>query len=173
MKNFVIWMGVFLIAFSLFSCKKEHASEKALIDEGRRGRAVKTGEFAVGAGAGPAIDVKAVEASTGLSFKILRTEALGYMPRHKFFWVCLPEKESREKLERLASALIAETNRAQPAHFHSFTIHFFCQKEMVRTVEASRPFARATFLPRGSWVHVGRVPIDDYKDYVLTYELLD
>ncbi|MGQ9674013.1 MAG: hypothetical protein ACUVV5_12950 [Candidatus Aminicenantales bacterium] len=125
------------------------------------------------AGAGPAIDVKEVEASTGIAFEILKTEALGYMPRHKFFWVCLPERKSREKLERLALALINETNRTRPAYFHSFTIHFFCEPEMARTVEASRPFARATFLPGGSWVQVGRVPIDDYKNYVLNCELLD
>ena len=174
MKNFVIWMGVFLIASSLFSCKKEPASEKAPESERPWGEAgMIRGIGGKESGTGAEFDIQKIEASIGVPFEILKTEALGYMPRHKFFWVCLPEKERRERLERLASALITETNRAQPAYFHSFTIHFFCQKEMTRTVEASRPFARATFLPRGSWVHVGRVPIDDYKDYVLTCELLD
>lgn len=171
MKNLAIGLGVLVIVASL-CCKKEPPSDKAPVDV-----RIRSGEVAArGARAGEAIgeiDIQKIEASTGLSFTILKTEALGYMPRHKFFWVCLPERESQERLERLASVLIHETNRAQPAYFHSFTIHFFCEPEMARTVEASRPFARATFLPGGSWVQVGRVPIDDYKDYVLTCELLD
>ncbi len=119
------------------------------------------------------IDVLKVEEEAKTAFKLLKTETVGFMPRHRFFWVCLPERASKDKLERLASALIAETIRTNPAFFHSFTVHFFCQTELARTVEASKPFARATYLPEGTWVKVGRVPIDGYKDYVLACTLLE
>ena len=159
MKNLAIGPSVFLILLSL-CCQKEPSSEKPL--EGRIETAPTT-----------EIDIHKVEAPTGISFRILKTEAVGFTPRHKFFWVCLPERQNKEKIERLASALIKETILANPAFFHSFTVHFFCEPEMTRTIEASKAFARVTFLPEGSWVKVGRVPIDDYKDYVLNSAFLE
>ncbi len=94
------------------------------------------------------IDVLKVEEAAKTAFRLLKTETVGFMPRHRFFWVCLPERANKDKLERLASALIAETIRTNPAFFHSFTVHFFCQTELARTVEASKPFARATYFPK-------------------------
>ena len=85
----------------------------------------------------------------------------------------MPERADREKIEGLASALIKETIAANPATFYSFTIHFFCEPELAKTIEASRAFAHATFLPGGDWAKVGRVPIDDYKDYVLNCVFLE
>jgi hypothetical protein len=47
------------------------------------------------------------------------------------------------------------------------------EDELGASVERSRCFARANFLPQGGWVKVGRVPIDDYKDYALTYTFFE
>ena len=159
MKNWGIGLSVILLLLS-FCCRKKEPTEKAF-------------EERKGAGAAAEIDVQKVEAATGISFKILKTEAVGFMPRHKFFWVCVPERASKEKIEGLASAIIKETIAANPAAFHSVTIHFFSESELGTTVEASKAFARPTFLPEGNWVKVGRVPIDDYKDYVLNCVFLD
>lgn len=114
------------------------------------------------------VDVKKIEAQIGVSFKILRTETLGYMPLNKFFWVSVSEKVSPEKVEKLAEAIIKETILSRPRTYHSFTVHFFWEKELGPALETSQSFAKATFLPEGNWAKVGRVPIDDYKDYKLT-----
>jgi len=159
MKNWGIGLSVILLFFS-FCCQKKAPPEKPL--EERKGLAAVT-----------EIDIQKVERATGITFKILKTETVGFMPRHKFFWVCLPERQNKEKIEGLASAIIKETIAANPAAFHSFIIHFFSESELGTTVEASKAFARPTFLPEGNWVKVGRAPIDDYKDYVLNCVFLD
>ncbi|MGQ9578561.1 MAG: hypothetical protein ACUVWQ_08060, partial [Candidatus Aminicenantales bacterium] len=64
MKNLVIGLGIMVIMASLY-CKKEPASVKEPLDEGKRGGAMATRVSE--AGAGPAIDVKEVEASTGIA----------------------------------------------------------------------------------------------------------
>jgi len=159
MRNWGIGLSVILLLLS-FCCQKKEPTKKAFEERKEPGAAAE-------------IDVQKVEAATGISFKILKTEAVGFMPRHKFFWVCVSERADKEKIEGLASAIIKETIAANPATFHSFTVHFFCEPELAKTLEASTAFARATFLPEGSWVKVGRAPIDDYKDYVLDCVFLD
>jgi len=119
------------------------------------------------------VDVSKIESSTGLHFEILKTETHGYKPIHKFFWVCLSEKPDEQKLKDLAEAIIKEAISSNPETYHSFTIHFFCESELEETLEKSNRFAQATFLPEGSWLKVGRVPIDDYKDYKLTCEFIE
>jgi hypothetical protein len=52
-------------------------------------------------------------------------------------------------------------------------VHFFLESELKETTEASTPFARATYLPEGNWVKVGRASIEDYKDYRLTLTRLE
>jgi len=44
-------------------------------------------------------------------------------------------------------------------------------KVIKKSIENSKCFARANFLPEASWIKVGRTPIDDYNDYklILTY----
>ena len=150
----------FIILFIIFSfsCKKESQTkaglEKAFITEAE-------------------IDVQKIESLTGIQCKILKIETIGYMPINKFYWVCLGEKISSVKVEDLAEAIIKETIAKKPNTFHSFTIHFFCESELAETLERSRCFARAKFLPEGDPLKVGRVPIEDYKSYKLVLTILE
>lgn len=95
------------------------------------------------------------------------------MPHHKFFWVSLKSKLNKKQIETLAESIIKETIAKKPNTYHSFTIHFFWEKELGETLEKSPCFARATFLPEGSWQKVGRVPLDDYQSYRLTCSFLE
>lgn len=143
------------IIFSL-SCKKEPLQKNML----------QTAPLA-----GAEIDIQKIQNLTDIQFKILKTETIGYMPLHKFYLVCMQEKAISQKVEQVAYAIIKETIAKKPKTYHSFTIHFFCEDELAESVERSKSFARANYLPEGSWVKVGRVPIDDYKDYELTLTL--
>ena len=156
-------VGTILLHFSLtfiifsISCKK--SSENPLL---------QTAQLA-----GVEIDVKKIENLGGVQFKILKTETIGYMPLHKFYWVCLKNKANSQRIEELADSIIKEIIAKKPKTYHSFTIHFFWEDELGECVEKSDSFARANFLPQGGWVKVGRVPIDDYKDYALTCTFLE
>jgi|GEM_PF-571238 len=156
MKKRKIIFAIFLIVF-LASCQKEGPKAPSKI--------------ALEQLASTEVDVKKIEQLTGISLRILKTEALGYMPLNKFFWVSVPEKLAPEKIEKLAEAIIKQTILSRPRTYHSFTVHFFCEKELGPSLETSQSFAKATFLPEGSWAKVGRVPIDDYKTYQLTCSL--
>jgi len=114
------------------------------------------------------VDIHAIENLTGCQFNILKSQTLGYIPLHKFYWVSLKDEANNQKLNELAEAIIKETIYQNPKTFHSFTIHFFLENELKESVEKSNIFARANFLPEGSWVKVGRVPIKEYEDYKLT-----
>ncbi len=145
------------ITFSL-SCKKE-PSEKPILETAPL--------------AGVEIDMQKIENLTGIQFKILKTETIGYMPLHRFYWVCLPKKANSQKVKELSNAITKEIIAKKPKTYHSFTIHFFWGDELAECVERSKSFARANFLPEGSWFKVGRAPIDDYKDYKLTLTSLE
>lgn len=119
------------------------------------------------------IDIQKVESTIGCKFKILKTETIGYTPLHKFYWLCLKKSVVKEKIKELADAIIRETIAKKPKTFHSFTIHFFWEDELTESVEKSRCFARANFLPEKTWLKVGRAPIDDYKSYKLTCTYLE
>jgi hypothetical protein len=153
---------LFLISFTFIifslSCKKE-PSEKSML---------QTAQLV-----GIEIDIQKIENLTDVQFKILKTETIGYIPLHKFYWVCLKKKVNSQRVEELADSIIKEIIIKKPKTYHSFTIHFFLEDELGASVERSRCFARANFLPQGGWVKVGRVPIDDYKDYALTYTFLE
>lgn len=155
--NISIFINVYFISFILifftFSCKKETSKETR-------------GETAPMASA--EIDVQKIEDLTGVQFKILKTETHGYMPLYKFYWIALEEKADDQKVEELAHKIIEETIAVRPKTYHSFTIHFFLEDDLAESVEESECYARATFLPEGSRLKVGRVPIDDYKSYKLT-----
>jgi len=157
MKNLITALFIIFIIFSL-SCKKEEA---------------KKAEPETPILAETEIDVQKIGSLTGLECKILKTETIGYMPVYRFYWVCLKEKASRKILEELAQAIINESIAKRPNTFHSFTIHFFCEKEMAETLGKSKCFARANFLPEGSQLKVGRVPISDYKNYQLILTILE
>jgi len=153
---------LFLISFTFIifslSCKKE-PSEKSML---------QTAQLV-----GIEIDIQKIENLTDVQFKILKTETIGHIPLHKFYWVCLKKKVNSQMVEELADSIIKEIIIKKPKTYHSFTIHFFLEDELGASVERSRCFARANFLPQGGWVKVGRVPIDDYKDYALTYTFLE
>jgi hypothetical protein len=122
---------------------------------------------------GTDIDVLKIENLTGIQFKILKTETIGYRPRHRFCWACLPKKVSSQKVKELAKSIIEEIIAKKPKTYHSFTVHFFWEDDLGDCIEKSKSFARANYLPEGSWIKVGRVPIDDYKDYTLTFTSLE
>ncbi|NIO48647.1 MAG: hypothetical protein GTN73_04300 [Candidatus Aminicenantes bacterium] len=140
------------------SCKKA-PSEKTMLETAQL--------------AGIEVDTQKIASLTGVQFKILKTQTIGYMPLHRFYWVCLKNKVDSQKVKELADAIIKETIAKRPKTYHSFTVHFFCEDELADSVEKSKSFARTNFLPEGDWTKVGRVPIDDYEDYELTYILLE
>ncbi len=152
------WVPVlaFVIILSLLACRKETGTEKQIA-------ASVAGE----------IDSEKIAADVGVRFRVIKTEALGESPRHKFYWVAVAEKPAGPKLEELATAIVRETIAARPRTYHSFTVHFFLEGELKEIAEKSTPFARATYLPEGSWLKVGRASIEDYKDYRLTCVRLD
>ena len=119
------------------------------------------------------IDIRKIENLTGIQFKILKTETIGYMPLHRFYWVCLPKKVNSQKVNELSDAIIKEIIAEKPRTYHSFTIHFFWEDELADCVESSKSFARANFLPEGEWVKVGRASIDDYKSYRIVSTILE
>jgi hypothetical protein len=116
------------------------------------------------------IDTQDITARTGIRFRIIKTDVRGYMPLHKFFWVSVLDQTPREKVEGLAREIIKATIEKYPNTYHSFTAHLFYENELTGKPEDCRPFARATFLPEGDWLKVGRAPIDDYKNYRLALE---
>lgn len=151
---------IYFLILTIFSssCKKESPKEPTI-------------ETAALVGA--EIDAKKIESLTGIPFKILKTETIGYRPLHKFYWICIREKVNNQKVKKLANTVIKETINKKPKTFHSFTIHFFWEDELTETIEKSKSFARATFLPEGGWLKVGRVPLDDYKNYTLICSFLE
>ena len=157
MKKTIVWMGVFLLLFNI-NCKK--------------GPQEKT-DLELAPLVGSEIDTQKIEDTTGINFKVLKTETIGYMPLHKFYWISLKEKADSQQLDNLSSAIIREIISLKPNTYHSFKIHFFIENELTESVESSEPFAEATFLPEGSWLKVGRIPIDGYEGYVLTCTMLE
>ncbi len=144
------------ITFSL-SCKKE--PEKSILQTAQLS-AVE-------------IDIRKIENLTGIQFKILKTETIGYEPLHRFYWVCLPKKVNSQKVNELFDAIIKEIIAKKPKTYHSFTVHFFLEDELAECVEKSKSFARANFLPEGEWIMVGRASIDDYKSYRIICTILE
>ncbi len=153
MKKILILSTLILLIFYLH-CKKEGPKETT---------SLSTSQLIE-----PEIDIQKIINLTGVHFKVLKTEAIGYMPLHKFCWVCLENKVNQEKVKELAKEIIKDIIAKKPKTYHSFTIHFFYKDEMAENLEESEPFAKATFLPEGNWLKVGRVPIDNYKTYKLT-----
>jgi hypothetical protein len=113
------------------------------------------------------IDTQDITARTGVRFRIIKTEVRGYMPIHKFFWVCVSDQTPGEKVEGLVREIINATIVKYPKTYHSFTVHLFHENELTGKPEDCWSFAQATFLPEGDWTKVGRIPIDGYKNYQL------
>ena len=111
------------------------------------------------------IDIQQIENSTGIQFFILKSQTVGYMPRHRFYWVCVENEISRQKTEELAQAIITETISSHPQTYHSFMIHFFLKSELRETVENSKSYAQATYLPEGSRQKIRRIAVENYDDY--------
>ena len=150
---FMLTLGVFST-----SCKKE--SEKQISPE--------IPPLAVSE-----IDIQKIESSTGLQFAVLKTQTVGYMPCHRFYWVCLDKQASPQQIESLAQTIINEAIGNCPKNYHSFMIHFFLKSELGETVENSESFAQATYLPEGSRQKIRKTAVDNYDDYILTCTFFD
>ena len=142
----------FILIISSFSCKSESGKAANIVN-------LPLPEYE--------ININAIENSTGCFFKVLKSETLGYIPLHKFYWICLREELDNQKVEELANAIIRDTILKKPKTYHSFTLHFFLESDLKKRVEKSKRFAKANFLPEGSWIKVGRIPIENYEDYEL------
>jgi len=123
------------------------------------------------------VDQQKISGELGLNFRILKTESVGSSLVHKFFWVALPDMPSQEDLRLLADAIIKSVIAKKPRVYHSFTIHFFMEFFMEKDIQAGvlegKRFAYANFLPEGSWLKVGRIPVDNYKDYRLLVTMIE
>ena len=119
------------------------------------------------------IDVQQIESSTGLQFTVLKTQTVGYMPSHRFYWVCLDKEASPQQIETLAQTIVNEAIANTPKTYHSFLIHFFLKSELGETVENSESFAQATYLPEGSRQNIRSIPVDNYDNYILTCTFFD
>lgn len=152
------WVGILVLgALLLAACRK--AAEPVRPDAGAGG--------AAGTQVAPEVDTEKIAAATGVRFRILKTEEIGLAPCYKFYWVAVGEEDADAKIKALAEALIRGAIAARPRTYHSFTIHFFHDRDLRGAAERSRPFARATFLPGNDWQRVGRVSIEDYAGYEL------
>ena len=154
---FLKFLILILIVFGL-SCKKE--PEKQISPEMSPTLAAE-------------IDIQQIENSTGIQFFILKAQTVGYMPRHRFYWVCVENEISRQKTEELAQAIINETISSHPQTYHSFLIHFFLKSELRETVESSKSFAQATYLPEGSRQNIRRIAVENYDNYKLNCTFFD
>lgn len=90
------------------------------------------------------IDTQAIAAKAGANFNVIKADSQGTDIRYKLLWVCFANGTTHDKL------------------FH--------ENELTGTPEDSQPFARASFLPEGSRLKVGRIPIDGYAAYRLIIE---
>lgn len=115
------------------------------------------------------IDVQEIVSSLKLPFRVLKADTVGYAPLHRFYWLCLEEEAPRDQIRVLAQKIVQEIITNKPNTYHSITIHFFIEADIAeKGIRNDNRFACATFLPKGSWLEVGRTPIDGYKDYRLT-----
>ncbi len=151
--TFLKFLILILIVFSL-SCKKEP-------------------EKKISPSLAAEIDIQQIESSTDLQFTILKAQTIGYMPRHRFYWICLDKEASHQKIKDLAQAIVNEAIANNPKTYHSFLIHFFLKSELRETVENSESFAQATYLPEGSRQKIRRIAVDNYNDYKLTCTFFD
>jgi len=157
------WVGVLALAVLLVAaCRKAAEPERP---------AGAGGMTATAAAAD--IDPGKITAATGVRFRILKTETIGQMPRHLFYWVSLADGDPAPRLETLAEAIIRGTIAARPRTYHSFTVHFFHDHDLKGAAERSKPFARVTFLPEGDWQKVGRASVEDYSSYTMALVRLD
>ncbi len=149
-------LSIYLLITSLcivFACKKDNAPPSAAAD----------------ASAYSEIDTKAIAAKTGVNFRVVKADSQGADIRYKFLWICFADGTVQAKVEDVVNNILDEIIVKYPKIYHSFTFHLFYQKDMKDTCENSHPFAAASFLPRGDRAQVGRVPIDDYKNYQLSF----
>ena len=149
---------ILILIVSCLSCKKEPGEQMSL-------------EMSPSIAA--EIDIQQLESSTGIHFTILKSQTVGYMPRHRFFWVCLDKEASHQKIEDLAQAIVNEAIANNPKTYQSFLIHFFLKSDLRDTVENSKSYAQATYLPEGSWLEIRKNAVDNYDDYKLTCTFFD
>ena len=115
------------------------------------------------------IDTQAIAAKAGAKFNVIKADFQGTDIRYKFLWVCFANGTNQDKVEEVIKNILDALIAKFPRTYHSFTFHLFFEKDLKGLPENSRTFACATFLPRGDRAQVGRVPIDDYKDFRLSF----
>jgi hypothetical protein len=115
------------------------------------------------------IDPQKVKNITGIPFSIKKSESFGLRALHKFYWISTSDKLREQDVTNLAETIIKEIILLKSESFHSFTIHFIWQEDLDETVEKSKCYARAHYLPEGEWEKVGRVPLNEYRDYKWLY----
>ena len=157
-----LFAALVLITMFLLACNR---------DEGK-GLSDGTGKPVVKSVASE-IDPERIAKTVDVSFQVLKMEEVNQTTRNKFYWICVGDKITNTKIEELAMAIIRETITARPQTFHSFTVHFIRESDLKETPDSLVTFAKATYLPRGSWQNVGRFSIDDYKEYRLQLTLTE
>jgi hypothetical protein len=115
------------------------------------------------------IDPQKVMNITGIPFSIQKSKSFGLRALHKFYWISTSDRLREKDVTNLAETIIKEIILLKSESFHSFTIHFIWQEDLDETVEKSKCYARAYYLPDGEWEKVGRVPLDEYRDYKWQY----
>jgi hypothetical protein len=115
------------------------------------------------------IDIQAVMAKMGVKFRVIKTDSQGYDIRHKFLWVCFGNDTINDKVEDVVKSILDTFIAKYPRIYHNYTFHLFYEKDIKSIPENSHTFASATFLPGGDRALIGRIPIDDYKEYWLSF----
>jgi hypothetical protein len=113
------------------------------------------------------IDEAKVSALVGVPIKVLKTEAIGFSPVNRFYWIRVQGKPVKAKLLEISKAILDVVIAAKPHLYHSFTLHFISSDDYRPGADSHKCFAKATFLPEGDWQKVGRDPIDGYANYKL------
>jgi len=140
--------------FHAYACKKENAPPSS----GPTAPAIYS-----------EIDTQAVAAKTGIKFSVIKADSQGTDIRYKFLWICFANGTNQDKVEEVVKNILDALIAKFPRTYHSFTFHLFYEKDLKGLPENSWTFACAVFLPGGNRALVGRVPIDDYKEYRLSF----
>jgi len=155
--NFSLKILVVCLSISLFhayACKKENASPSS----GPTAPAIYS-----------EIDTQALVAKAGAKFNVIKADSQGTDIRYKFLRVCFANGTNQDKVEEVVKNILDALIARYPSTYHSFTFHLFYEKDLKGLPENSPTFACATFLPGADRALVGRVLIDGYKEYRLSY----
>jgi len=141
--------------FHVYACKKENAPPSS----GPTAPAIYS-----------EIDTQAIAAKAGAKFNVIKADSQGTDIRHKFLWVCFANGTTHDKVEEVVKNILDALITKYSSTCHCYTFHLFHENKLTITPEDSQPFARASFLPEGSRLKVGRIPIGGFAAYRLIIE---